>query len=265
MELLYWHLSFYSFTFFCSYLTIYSNFLPVVSSLLLGWSIFGLTSVGHELYHLTKRSKLQSLLAFVCLDLWVTSGEIWMKSHNENHHQHVWSPGEEEHLIEGNIFINFFHTFKTLIKVYDVFNWKNRYSFLFRLCFFAPLPIYATALVYSSVTFYVTFLTFIAHTAPILNENESYLSKQMHRSVDIFASSSLMLLLCGGFNIHSAHHLNPSQTRGELFSLHQKNKNKNSIDYLCIDTPVELYRLYNNRHQQFSDSLSRWAAIKQGV
>lgn len=69
----------YLITFTLSYYFACSDIYKFINTIILGWSIFGLTSVGHEIYHLdinkknTKHNIILNIIGFFCLDLWSVS------------------------------------------------------------------------------------------------------------------------------------------------------------------------------------------------
>lgn len=255
------HTIIYFSTLLVSYLLVYLGWW--IFYLSLSWGLFGLVSVGHELYHLPVRTQSQELLAFCCLDLWVAPKAVWIRKHNKEHHLHVWEAYEEEHLVEGGLITNLIHTFTTLVSLYEVLTlrWESMILMLFRLLIFSPLGWYAIIIVYSLVTIFVTGLTFIAHTAPILRE-ETAILKQVHRALDIFPYSSVMILLWGGFNLHATHHLAPTVTRDQLQLLHEKHRVKYGYDLRVITSWRELYRLYQLQGQTFPDLESWYVAME---
>jgi fatty acid desaturase len=259
------HLGIYVTAFIASFTSAYWNNYYYTSCLILGWSIFGLVSVGHELYHLHHRSILQSIIAFLCLDLWVVNGNVWVEKHNRYHHPNVWKEGEKEHMIGGSPVDNFFHTIIALATTYKVLlpTWSNLLLMTFRLWFFNLLGLQSAIIVYTTIIMCVTYLTFITHAAPVIDENEERDLKQMHRSIDIFPDSWLITLICGGFNIHAAHHLSPHKTRGELLSLHTYYKSKYPNDYRYITSWYQLWLLYKYRHFQFSN-MKDWSLMMSG-
>jgi len=267
MPVLYIHLLCYVLTFLSSYGTAYYSYhysslpmLHVLPCVSLGWSIFGLVSVGHELYHLHQRTQLQSILAALCLDLWATQGSTWVAVHNKQHHPHVWNAGEDEHLIAGNIFDNFFHTLLTLSTTYKIFQ-LTRYNlclFLLRFLILVAISPYAIIVCYTVVITCVTYLTFITHAAPAIEvEQERHIIRQMQRSVDIFPKSKLSLLLWGGFNVHSAHHLSPFHTRDDLQRLHDFYRIRYPEHYCWVDSWQQLFTLYHNRYSISANSAER--------
>ena len=245
----------YSIIFIGSYTLSYLDIWPFFNLFLLGWSLLGLTSVGHELYHVRDPSSL----GFFFLDLWSVRKENWIKKHNKWHHQNVWDEGEDEHQTDGNPIENLWHTAKVLIRTYSVleFTWQNILLILFRISFFVQISWYAIFIVYLVNTVCVTYLTFIAHAAPVIQEQkDDFVMRQMHRSVDIFPNSQLFLFLTGAFNMHTAHHLCPSVTRDGLQQIHQKMKAKYPDDYRVINTWRQLWNLFLYRAVIFPDMKS---------
>lgn len=230
----------------------------------LSWGIFGLVSVGHELYHLPKRTFFQTIVAWCCLDLWVTSKKIWIDKHNHKHHIDTWGENDHEHLIEGSLFKNLVHTFWTLTGLYQVFDltWTNLILMTLRILIFYPLPWYSLIFVYGLVTFWVTILTFIAHVGPVLRQDYNRARKQLHRAVEIFPDSQLTTLIWGGFNLHASHHLNPTLTRDNLESTRKYYQRMYPDSYLIIDSWSELWKLYGQRGKTFASPEERRKAIK---
>ena len=252
MNLLYSHLSIYFLVF------IVSRYL-FTSYIFQGWSIFGFVSVGHELYHLLERNHLQSLVAFLCLDLWVTPGSVWIRNHNEGHHKDVWGQKDREHLTDYGIVGDFIATVITLAEAYEIFNLSliNLVLWIWRLWFFG----WSIVPIYGVVMFCVMYFTFITHGAPMINHSDNYIMKQIHRSIDIFPDSWLLTLIMGGFNIHVAHHIAPSRTRDDLYSSYQRYKEIYKPDYLWVSDLKQLWRLYLNRTVRFKTPEERRSSL----
>jgi len=278
--MLYIHFCIYLLTFIISYTSAYNDWYHNTMCVLMGWAIFGFVSVGHELYHLRSRSWYQSLLAFLCLDLWVVSGKVWVERHNKFHHVHVWEldNDEDEHMVAGGFLVNFWHAMVTLATTYRALkpSWSNTMLNLVRLYIFTRISYSAMFIVYTTVMLCVTYLTFIAHAAPVIikdthqqdgkegkEDKESYNLKQMHRAVDIFPGSWWFSLLCGGFNTHAAHHLSPYETRDGLFALHTIYKNKYANDYRYVSTWYQLWQLYCFSYYQLT-SMDDWFLLLTG-
>jgi fatty acid desaturase len=241
-----------------------SKLTHLASLVILGWSLMGLTSIGHEIYHLKKRSKLHDLLGFFYLDLWSVPKNNWIERHNKWHHYNVHEPGEDEHLVEGSIIKNIINTALVLIKTYQLteFSAKNILLISLRILIFNKLSPVALPIIYLTTTFCVSYFTFISHSAPVIIENESNSLKQVHRSVDIFPNNQLMIFLFGAFNMHTAHHLIPDKTRDDLYEVHQKMMLLYSKDYRVIETFSELVKLHKFRHVKFNNMIEWNEAIK---
>ena len=70
------HLLIYIGVFISSYyVSLYYH--SIISSLLLGWSIYGLTTIGHDLLH--KPTSLNRFWAFFCLDAIIISSDEWIQ------------------------------------------------------------------------------------------------------------------------------------------------------------------------------------------
>src|SRR5579872_3395441 len=82
----------YLVSFIFSYYFANNDIYKFINLVILGWSLFGLTSIGHELYHLKidKKNRITNffvdLVGFCCLDLWGVSKENWIDRHNKWHH-----------------------------------------------------------------------------------------------------------------------------------------------------------------------------------
>jgi len=236
----------------------------------LGWSIFGFTSIGHEIYHINNYSNQKYKLfydisGFIFMDLWSVNKHNWMMRHNEWHHKNLWEEGEEEHLMglfEPKEFLN---TALTLIKTYRLLNFSlsNILIICFRIWFFSLISWYAIFIVYINIIILVTCLTFITHSAPVIITDEKFIMKQLHRSVDIFPNSWLMFLIAGSFNIHGSHHVRPSLFRDDLYKTFVKLSTKYDRDYRYIETYRELFSLWKNRNKKYENLDFWYSEIKQ--
>lgn len=232
----------------------------ILYSIVLGWSVFGFTSIGHELYHLDKLNIIQKLIAFLYLDLWSVNKTTWVLRHNKWHHYNVYEEGEDEHMINGSLIKNYVHTITTLVKTYDLlqFSVTNYLLILFRILFFSQITWYCIFITYTIIILCVTHFTFITHSAPVICECNNSCVKQLNRSVDIFPNSYLTLLIMGGFNLHSSHHCYPKCTRNELQIVHNKLRDKYPDNLKVIETFHEFYNLYKYRDRQF-ENMNEWA------
>ena len=243
------HTLIYTFVFISSFIfSYYTNYISykIFGSIILGWSIFGLTSIGHELYHLDNLTIPEMIIGYLCLDLWSVRKSVWIRRHNKFHHHNVYDDGEDEHLIDGSIIKNIKHTIIILIKTYELldFSLYNYLLILFRIYFFNLISWYSIIISYSVIIFCVTFFTFITHSAPIISSEENYKLKQLHRSVDIFPDSELTILIMGGFNVHSCHHFSPKSNRDKFSKLHKFLKSEYGENHRVINNFKELYNLY---------------------
>lgn len=253
------HTIIYLVTFIISYYFAINGTYQFLNLIINGWSIFGLTSVGHEIYHLHNNSFLTNLMGFICLDLWSVSRENWIERHNKWHHYNVWEDGEDEHMIMGSELRNLIHTTTTLVKTYKIleFSLRNLFLIIFRIIFFGLINPYAIFVVYSVVTFCVTYMTFITHSAVVIDDSDDYIMRQLHRSVDIFPNSWFTSLISGAFHMHTAHHLKPQVTRDNLYKINCEYTVKYPDDYRVINTWKELYNLFKYRGVVFS-SMEEW-------
>lgn len=178
----------------------------------------------------------------------------WIERHNKWHHYNVREEGEDEHLIEGSQIKNFINTMIVLTKTYRLLeiSWRNFLIILFRMFFFWQISFYALPVVYSTIIICTMYLTFITHCAPVINKNDTAELKQIHRSVDIFPQYSIVILLTGAFNMHTAHHLSPNTTRDGLLEIHNEYIEKYPVDYRVIRKPKHLLNFFLFRHVEFS-------------
>ena len=254
------HSIIYFTTFIVSYYLSYCDVYRFINLIILGWSLLGLTSIGHEIYHLEHNdSILFKILGFICLDLWSVPRHIWILRHNKMHHYHPWDENEDEHMIKGSILTNFINTIIVLTKTYRLLepSWVNILLMLFRIVFFSQISYYAIFVVYTTLTLCTTYLTFISHAAPVIIKNDPPKLKQIHRSVDIFPGNYIWALITGGFNMHTAHHLKPDITRNGLYNIHTKYKKQYPDDYRTIDSFNELFRLVIYCYVEF-ESPNEW-------
>lgn len=240
-----------------SYALAYHQIMLIPSLVILGWCLFGLTSIGHELYH----SNSKPWWGFFFLDLWSVRKGIWIERHNQFHHYHTWEEDEHEHLSEGGHIWNILKTGVVLVQTYRLLepNIYNVLIMVFRLWFFSRINWWAIGLVYLVNTLCVTYFTFITHAAPVLDNSHKLSHKlaQIHRSVDIFPDNSWFMLLTGAFNLHTVHHLKPSICRDHMTSEHHRLKELHGEEYRVIYTWKQLYNHFNQRHRTFS-SVKEW-------
>lgn len=251
----------YFISFIISYYLAYINYYQFINLIILGWSIFGLTSIGHEIYHLKKQNLLLNIIGFCCLDLFSINKHNWVERHNKWHHYNVYEIGEDEHMIEGSHIKNFFNTIIVLSKTYNLFefSFKNIILIIIRIIIFTNISLSALPIVYTTIIICVTYLTFIAHCAPVINDIDTHELNQLHRSVDIFPNNSMITLFTGAFHMHTAHHLSPSTTRDNLYDVHYKYMDKYPLDYRTINTWKELCNLLKYGHMQFK-TMDEWNA-----
>jgi fatty acid desaturase len=253
------HLIAYLSTFCYCYYQAYIGVYPLINLIILGWALFGLTSIGHEIYHMKNPSASMSVLGFFCLDLWSVSKKNWIDRHNKWHHYNVYETDEDEHMIDGSILANLWHTVKTLIMTYRLLeiSVSNILIIIFRIWFFTRISIYALPVVYLVNNFCVTYFTFIAHCAPVIDPSDNVHLRQLHRSVDIFPGYWWVTFIMGAFNLHSTHHMYPDLTRDDMYDAHLELEDKYPKDIRIIDTWGQLYNLFKFKHIQFPD-MATW-------
>jgi fatty acid desaturase len=257
----------YAGIFILSYLLAYHQIYTFVSLIFLGWALFGLTSIGHEIYHQKDLTLLGNLLGFCCLDLWSVRKSNWIERHNKWHHYNVWEEDEDEHMIDGNQIQNIWHTIKTLTHTYRLTERSvvNYLLVTFRMIFFTQISWWAPIIVYLTNVICVTYFTFITHCAPVIQPETNFVMKQLHRSVDIFAQHGWVTFIMGGFNVHSVHHVSPTNIRDDFVELHQKFSQEYKQDYRTIETWSQLWRLFKYRYRKFSTTEEWHMIIIDGI
>lgn len=255
------HCIIYLITFITTYYFAYFNIYRIPNLLILGWSLFGINTIGHEIYHL-KRSTINNIFGFLFMDLWAASRKNWIEKHNKFHHYNLGENGEDEHLIEGSHIKNIINSFFVVVNNNQLLerSFKNFIFIFFRIIFFSQISWYAFFIVYFVNLLCISYFTLLAHTCQVVIENESFVLKQLHRTIDIFPQSYIYTLITGAFNLHTSHHLCPSVNRDGLHNIRITYKKVYPKDYREINTLTELKNLYLNRGKIFT-SVDDWNFI----
>ena len=235
------HLLIYIGTFISSYY-VSLNYHSIISSLLFGWSIYGLTTIGHDLLH--KPTSLNRFWAFFCLDAIIISSDEWIQMHNKEHHADL--KGEKDiMLLKGNNLVEEWVYLLEISKNSSVINHIYRLPFYYLLF---QLHWYQIIAVYFNVFFCLAYFTYITHgdSVPSIYPVGS-IQHNLDNTWDIFPESWLCGLIFGSINIHATHHCFPTCSRSELLTKSKYLAKRYPRNYRSINTFQGLYNLYKNR------------------
>jgi len=214
----------------------------IISPILLGWSIYGMTSVGHDLLHIpTIKNRY---LAFFCMDTLIINSDYWIQSHNKLHHCDLDGPNDIMKLKGENIFQEWYN----LLEICKETRLKDHlyripfYYAMYHLRWFQVIEMYIT------VFFCLAYFTYITHSHSIeTSYKKNTIEHNLSHTLDIFPESRFVNLLFGGINCHATHHCYPQCNRSQMYSKSRYLSKHYPKHYRSINTIKELYLLYKNR------------------
>lgn len=246
-KLLFYHLCIYFIVFIFSY-EISLKYKSLICSMICGWSIFGLTTVGHDLLH-NPNKKWNKIIAFFCLDLFMFNSSEWIYLHNKIHHPYLKSDKDIMLLKGHNLFEEWYYLIYT-----HIYGIKNRFiNYIYRLPFYYllyQLDTLQIIILLFSIFNCLAYLTYITHSNPINNGSVKYsIQYDLDNTWDIYPNSDLISLLTGGINAHATHHCYPNAGRSEYSEKSKILEKKYPKNYRKIDNLHDLYKLYSNRFE----------------
>ena len=218
----------------------------IISTILFGWGIFGILSIGHDLLHRPNK-KWNRKLAFYCLDMILFNSDEWIRLHNKAHHGNLKGDNDIMQLTGNNII----DEWTTLIKTHVLRTRGKISNHIYRIPFYKMLyhlRFYQVMIVYFMIFFCLAYFTYATHSCPVKsNHSKGSIEHNLNNTWDIYPESWLCSLIFGGINAHATHHCYPMSGRGE-------NRNKCKIlakkypeYYRSINSLNDLYKLYSNR------------------
>lgn len=214
----------------------------IVSPILLGWSIYGMTSIGHDLLH--NPTKKNRYIAFFCMDTLIINSDYWIQSHNKNHHYDLDGPNDIMKLKGENIFQEWYNLLEICkeTKLKDHLYRIPFYYAMYHLQWFQLIEMYIT------VFFCLAYFTYITHSHSIeTSYKKNTIEHNLSHTLDIFPESRFTNLLFGGINCHATHHCYPQCNRSQMYSKSRYLLKHYPEHYRSINTIKELYLLYKNR------------------
>ena len=247
------HLCIYMSTLITSYYVSYSYdyiLSLILSPIIFGWSLYGITTIGHDLLHVP--TKQNRRLSFICMDMTLFNSDEWIQIHNKDHHGDLNGENDIMKLKGTNLLTEWYHLLEiskqpTLIHhVYRI----PFYIVLFQLRWYQIISIYMT------VFFCIAYFTYITHSNPVPSKYAvGTIQHNLDHIWDIFPESWFITLLFGGINAHATHHCFPTCNRSEFIKKSRYLSHKYS-NYRVIHTYKQLYTLYSTRFKQSSNNHS---------
>lgn len=238
----YLHAIIYFSTCFVSYYIAYVYMFPfcIPCSIMLGWSLFGLVTVGHDCMHGTfsPYPMVNNVLSFICLNCVLMPRSVWQEEHSF-HHSNPGAP-EDHMILEGK---HVFDELKHLLCGKHKTTWSQELTKIPLIVLLFLLPLYCVPLVWLTTLCSFAYLSLTTHiVSPNIRELDH--TKPKHAkdiAINIFPSSHIYCLLAGGLNLHAPHHENPRWTRSQL--MHESK----DTQYKTINTVAEFLELLKHR------------------
>ena len=246
--LTYAHLGCYVTTFYiASCLFFQYELYRLATSVVIGWSLYGIGTIGHDALHnsFSSNKTINKIAGFICLDMFIISSNDWSYLHNDIHHKYLH---DERYImgLNGKTFLLEFATVVYRHKVYDKQEkrWYVReFPKLPFLWYMYKLGVYSVV-VFMVYMFCLSYFTYITHSYRKRSSHKST-SKQFHldNTWDVYPKSHINSLISGGINAHATHHIYPNATRSEQMVLCDKIRDKYP-EYRRIDTLDGLFSLF---------------------
>ena len=236
------HLFVYVTTFFMSY--IYSlQYNSILSSFIVGWSMYGMSTIGHDLLHLP--TKYNKRIAFFCMDMILFNSDDWIQIHNKNHHCDLKGDNDIMRLKGDNLLTEWYHLLE-ISKNSTILQHLYRIPLYYLLY---QLKLYQILCIYFSVFFCLAYFTYITHSDSVISQyTRGSIQHNLDNTWDIFPDSWFCTLLFGGINVHATHHCYPTLSRGLLKDKSHYLSKKYPDNYRSITTLKQFYRLLKDRH-----------------
>jgi len=235
------HLCIYVGTFASSY---YYSLMTesLMSALCLGWSIYGLTTIGHDLLH--KPTTMNRCVAFVCMDMIILDSDSWIQQHNKDHHGDLKGDKDFMYIKGSTIFEEWYN-------LLDICKTSSPKCHMLRAPFYLlllQLRWYQIIETYITIFFCLAYFTYITHSDSIPSKYpRGCLLHNLDNTWDIFPESRFITLLFGGLNVHATHHCFPTCGRSKLAEKSRYLATTYPDHYRSITTCKQLYHLYSHR------------------
>ena len=218
----------------------------IISTIIFGWSIFGILSIGHDLLHRPNK-RINRILAFYCLDMILFNSKEWIRLHNKVHHGNLKGDNDIMQLTGNNII----DEWTTLINSHVLKTQGKKSNHIYRIPFYIMLyhlRLHQVMLVYITIFFCLAYFTYATHNCSIESDYpKGSIEHNLNNTWDIYPESWLCSLIFGGINAHATHHCYPMSGRGEYKSKSKILANKYPKYYRSINNLNDLYKLYSNR------------------
>ena len=240
------HLCVYITTFCMSYLySLHYNSIiaPIIAPCMIGWSMYGITTIGHDLLHVP--TKYNKRLAFFCMDMFLFTSDAWIQIHNKNHHGGLKGDKDIMRLQGHNLLTEWYH----LTEISNISTNMTQHIYRIPLYYLLyQLKLYQILCIYGSSLFCLAYFTYITHSDSVSSlYPRGSVQYNLDNTWDIFPDSWFVCLLCGGINIHATHHCYPTLSRGLLMNQSHYISKKYPHNYRSITTWRQFYRLWNRR------------------
>lgn len=94
------------------------------TSIVIGWSLYGIGTIGHDALHnsFSSNKTYNKIIGFVCLDMFIITSDDWSYLHNEIHHKHLH---EEQDIMSLNG-KNFLLEFATILYTHRTYERQEK-------------------------------------------------------------------------------------------------------------------------------------------
>jgi len=235
------HLSIYMMTSMTSYY-VSLNYHSILSSILLGWGIYGITSIGHDLLH--SPTKKNRCLAFICMDMLLLNSDEWIQVHNKDHHGGLKGVNDIMQLKGHNLVTEWYNLLEVSKNGSIIFHvWRIPFYILLY-----QLQWYQIMTIYGAIFFCMAYFTYITHSCSVPSKySVGSIQHNLDHTWDIFPESWFFSLLFGGINAHATHHCFPTCNRSEHKKKSRYLAQRYPEHYRCINNLTQLHALYSNR------------------
>ena len=215
----------------------------------MGWALFGLSSIGHDCLHYSfhPSKRVNTIVAFLCLDCLAISSTTWHRIHNQIHHTELKGPRDVMHLHGAGMASELVHVVTGLARASNdasIRTYAYRMPFLLMLSQYHALSIVAIWVMWFGCIGYLTYITH-SYSSPSDNRDRNAVAYKLLNSWDVLPRSYMANLLSGGINTHATHHVFQHLTRYEC--MQQCDRLRVYPEYRRIESWIGVYRLYRNR------------------
>ena len=222
------------------YLSLQSQ--SVLTPVLFGWSIYGFTTVAHDLLH--KPTKRNKMISFLCMDVLLINSDYWIQYHNKYHHTDL--DGDNDIMkLKGNTLLEEWYYLLEICKGGTLTDHIYRLPFYYVL---HQLRWYQIIEIYMTIFFCLAYFTYITHSHTVKNNyKKNSIEHNLCHTIDIFPESKFINLLFGGINCHATHHCYPTCPRSKLYKKSRYLALMYPKHYRSIHTFKQLVNLYKHR------------------